>query len=71
MLPNYCPMGKIVCDGCSYLTTVGCSYERNVAFTITQEESDKLWERRRNELLSLPKETLVEMIMGRNAYNIF
>jgi hypothetical protein len=65
MLANCCPIGKIVCDECPYLTTGGCSYELNVAYTITQEESDKLWERRRNELLSLPKETLVEMIMGR------
>ena len=66
MLSINCPFGKIVCDGCSYLTTIGCSYDRSKdVYTITKEQSDELWERRRNELLSLPKETLVEMIMGR------
>lgn len=65
MLANCCPMGKIICDGCSYLTSVGCSYEHNVSFSISQKESDELWESRKNELMSLSKETLVELIMGR------
>lgn len=65
MLSNNCPMGKLYCDTCQYSTTGGCIYPRNVSFSITKEESDALWERTRQELMSLSKETLVEIIMGR------
>ena len=65
MLSVDCPMRKIVCDGCLYLSTGGCTYPRNVAFTATQLDIDEMWDKEKERLMNLPKETLVEMIMGR------
>lgn len=71
MLANNCPCGKIVCDDCFFLKNGDCTYERNVQFAITSEEINEIHRKERERLLNLPKETLVEMIIGKNAYNVF
>jgi len=66
MIAYNCPLGKIVCDGCNYHNTGGCVLaSQSHAFTISHEEIGKLWERRKEELMKLSKEDLVELIIGR------
>lgn len=67
MIAYNCPLGKMVCDGCNYLNTGGCcvlAYQQN-AVLISQEEIADLWERRKEALMKLSKEDLVELIIGR------
>lgn len=71
MLTLNCPCGKIVCDDCIFLRDATCTYERNVQYSITADEIKEMHKRERERLLSLPKETLVEMIMGSNVYSVF
>ncbi len=66
MIAWNCPVGRMVCDGCNNLTTAGCSAKNmSAATSITQEDIDTMWEKRRKELMALSKEDLVELIMGR------
>ena len=66
MIAYNCPLNKLVCDGCHYLVTGGCSIaNQSFAVSITREEMDELWERRKKELMALSKEDLVELIIGR------
>lgn len=67
-----CPFGKSYCDNCSYYVggMIHCSYDRkNDATTFTAKDAQELYESRYKELMQLPKETLVEMIIGRNNYH--
>jgi hypothetical protein len=67
MIAYNCPLGKQVCDGCNYLNTRGycvLAYQP-VAVSISQEEIADLWERRKEALMKLSKEDLVELIIGR------
>lgn len=63
MLAYNCPCGKIVCDGCIFLRDGNCTYEHK-QFTITSDQIAEMHRKERERLLNLPKETLVEMIMG-------
>ena len=67
MLVNSCPFGRACCDGCIYLTTGGCIAKQNTpqAFSITHDDMVTLWERRKDELMKLSKEELVEMLIGK------
>lgn len=42
-----------------------CSQYQSQAISITHDESVALWERRKTELMKLPKEELIELIIGR------
>ena len=67
MIAYNCPLGKQVCDGCNYLNTSGycvLAYQSH-SVSITQEEIVDLWERRKEALMKLSKEDLVELIIGR------
>jgi hypothetical protein len=70
MIANNCPLGRVSCDGCNYFTTVGCIAKPNtpLVFSITHDGMVALWERRKNELMKLSKEELVEMIIGKREY---
>ena len=65
-----CPFGRLTCDGCTYLTSAGCLEKvRNTqAFYITSDGMIDLWERRKEELMKLSKEELVEMIIGKREH---
>ena len=63
MLAYNCPCGKIVCDECIFLRDGNCTYEHK-QYTITASQIQESYEKRRKELMELPKETLVEMIIG-------
>ena len=65
MLAYNCPCGKIVCDDCIFLRDGCCTYERNVQYTITADQIREMHNNERERLMKLPKETLVEMILGR------
>ena len=67
MIAYNCSLNKLVCDGCDYLNTAGCCVLANQshAFTISHEDSVKLWERDKETLMKLSKEDLVELIIGR------
>lgn len=67
MIAHNCPLGKIVCDSCNYLDTGWYCVLANQshAVTISHEESAELWERRKEELMKLTKDDLVELIIGR------
>lgn len=71
MLAIDCPCGKTVCDDCIFLRDAACTYERNVQYSITANEIREMNRKERERLLSLPKETLVQMIMGNSYYNTF
>lgn len=70
MTANNCPLGRVSCDGCNYLTTGGCTAKQNTsqAFSITHDDMVALWERRKGELMKLSKEDLVEMIIGKREH---
>lgn len=70
MLAIDCPCGKTVCDDCIFLKDNMCYYERNVQYSITVGEIKEMNRKERERLLNLPKETLVQMIMGMSYYNI-
>lgn len=65
-----CPLGRLTCDGCTCLTTAGCIEKprQTQAFSITHDGMVALWERRKEELMKLSKEELVEMIIGKKEY---
>ena len=67
MTANNCPFGRVYCDGCNALTTGGCIAKQNTskAFSITHDDMVTLWERRKDELMKLSKEELVEMLIGK------
>lgn len=70
MIANNCPFGRACCDGCNNLTTGGCIAKQNTppSFTGTHDDMVALWERRKEELMKLSKEDLIEMIIGKREY---
>ena len=70
MIVNSCPFGRACCDGCNYLTTGGCMAKQSTsqAFSITHDGMLALWDRRREELMKLSKEELVEMLIGKREH---
>ena len=70
MIANSCPFGRVHCDGCNYLTTGGCIAKQNIsqAFSITHDDMIALWDRRKEELMKLSKEELVEIIIGKREH---
>lgn len=65
MIAVNCPFGKLYCDGCNYLTSGGCSYDRNQNATIFNAQDAKdYYDRKYQEMMDLPKETLVELLIG-------
>ena len=70
MIANNCPFGRACCDGCNYLTTGGCIKKQNTsqASFITYDDMVALWERRKEELMKLSKEELVEMLIGKREH---
>ena len=65
-----CPFGRACCDGCNQLTTGGCLAKQNTsqASSITYDGMVSLWERRKEELMKLSKEELVEMLIGKREH---
>jgi hypothetical protein len=69
MIAYNCPIGKAMCDGCNNLLTGGCLLQsQSQASSITHDGMVELWERRREELMKLSKEELVEMLIGKKEY---
>jgi hypothetical protein len=70
MIAYNCPIGKALCDGCNNLLTGGCLLKQSQPqqFSITHDDMVELWERRREELMKLSKEELVEMIIGKKEH---
>ena len=70
MIAYNCPLGRIACDGCNQLTTGGCAAKQGVSqgFSITHEEALALHDRRREELMKLSKEDLVELLIGKREH---
>lgn len=74
-----CPLGKLCCDGCQHLTTAGCAWDSDWASYPTAnyskpasfESREMEFEARRKQLMDLPKEDLVKMIMGSKEEYIF
>ena len=67
MIAYNCPLGKAACDGCNNLLTGGCLLKQSKPqqFSITYDGRVELWERRREELMRLSKEELVELLIGK------
>lgn len=67
MIADNCPFGKLSCDGCSILTTGGCLEKQSCsqAFSISHNDMVAMWERKKDELMKLSKEELVEMLIGK------
>ena len=70
MAVNNCPLGRVYCDGCNHLTTGGCIAKQNTshAFSITHDDMVALYDRKKEELMKLSKEELVEMLIGKREY---
>lgn len=67
MIAWNCPIGRLVCDGCDNLTIGGCIKKNTpTVISITQNDIDMMYERRKKELMALSKEDLVELILGRH-----
>ncbi len=67
MIAYNCPIGKAMCDGCNNFLTGGCLLKQShpQASSITHYDMVELWERRREELMKLSKEELVELLIGK------
>lgn len=67
MKHGYCPIGRVSCDLCSYDTTAGCTAQRPLptASSITREEILAHYDHRKEELMKLSKEELVEQLIGK------
>ncbi len=64
-----CPLGKLCCDGCNQLTTGGClAKQTSYAHSITHDDMVEMYDRRREELMKLSKEELVEMLIGKREH---
>ena len=75
MIANSCPFGRPYCDGCNFLTTGGCITKQNIShtFSITHDDMIAIWDRRKEELrkeelMKLSKEELVEIIIGKREH---
>lgn len=70
MIAYNCPFGRACCDGCNQLTTGGCLAKQIQphSFSITHDDMVALWERRKEELMKLSKEELVEMLIGKREH---
>ena len=72
MTVDSCPFKRIYYDGCNYLTTTtgGCIAKQNTSqtFSITHDDMVALWERRKEELMKLSKEELIEIIIGKREH---
>ena len=70
MIAYNCPFGRACCDDCNYLTTGGCIAKQNTlqTFSITHDDMVALWKRRKEELMKLSKEELVEMLIGKREH---
>lgn len=66
---NY-PLGRLYCDGCNQLTTDGCLAKQNASYavSITHDDMVALYDRRREELMRLSKEDLVELLIGKREH---
>ena len=67
-----CPVGKLSCYNCVYNTSGGCTHylqrQGSTQFSITVDDMKRMWQDRYNQLMSLPKEDLVKMIIGEKPY---
>ena len=70
MNASNCTFGRAYCDGYNALTTDGCVEKQNIpqVFSITHDDIIALWERRKEELMKLSKEELVEMLIGKREH---
>lgn len=70
MIVHNCPLGRIACDGCNQLTTGGCLAKQSQphCFSITHDDMVALWERRKEDLMKLSKEELVELLIGKREH---
>ena len=67
MIAYNCTIGRAVCDGCNNFLTGGCLLKQSQPqqFSITHDGMVALWERKREELMRLSKEELVELLIGK------
>ena len=67
MIAYNCPISKATCDGCNSFLTGGCLLKQSQSqqSSITHDDMVELWERRREELMKLSKEELVELLIGK------
>ena len=70
MVAYNCPLGRVYCDGCNYLTTGGCIAKQNTShmFSITHDDRVALYDRKKEELMKLSKEELVELLIGKREH---
>lgn len=57
-LETNCPLGRDSCENCFYLST--CKVKK------CEMSGSELYEKRFKELMALPKEMLIKMILGNN-----
>ena len=67
MIAYNCPIGRAVCDGCNNLLTGGCILKQSQPqqFSITHNDMVALYDRKKEELMKLTKEELVELLIGK------
>ena len=67
MIAYNCPIGRAVCDGCNNLLTGGCMLKQSQPqqLSITHDDMVALYDRKKEELMKLSKEELVELLIGK------
>jgi len=76
MIPDICPLGRINCVSCPYFTTCGCTYEKinnttNTFTTWSHDDAVRYYDKRKEELMKIPKDILVEMLIGKRPDGIY
>ncbi len=70
MIPYNCPIGRATCDGCNNLLIGGCLLKQSQPqqFSITYDDMLALYDRKREELMKLSKEELVEILINKREH---
>lgn len=70
MIVYNCPIGRVTCDGCNNFLTEGCLLKQSQPqqLLVTHDDMLALYDRKREELMKLSKEELVEIIIGEKEY---
>jgi hypothetical protein len=70
MIAYNCPIGRAACDGCNNLLTGDCLSKQSQSqqSSITHDDIVAHYDRKKEELMKLSKEELVELLIGKREH---
>ncbi len=70
MIAYNCPIGRAACDGCNNFLTGGCILIQSQPqqLSITHDNMVALYDRKKEELMKLSKEEIIELLIGKREH---